>query len=223
MAATHTHLTVQIRTKTGRAVRILRDKGRVPGNIYGAGIPSQAIEISYQELTPFLRNTGESEIIDLKVEGEDKTRPVLLGLVQTDPVSRDVLHVDFRQVDLTKEITTEVELVFEGEPAIVKSGQAVLLELLDSIEVTALPDKLPSEFVVDVTGLKEIGDQITVADLQIGEGVVIEDDPEQLVCKLDEVRQQEDEEVTTDSTEGEEGTEDSSAATEGPDAASTED
>lgn len=209
MTAAHTHLTVQPRVKTGKAVRSLRKNGLVPGNIYGAGVTSQAIEVSYKALTPFLRDTGESEIIDLQVEGEQKTRPVLLGLVQTDPVSRDVLHVDFRQVDLTKEITTEVALVFEGEPVVVKSGQAVLLELLDSIEVTALPDKLPSEFVVDVSGLQEIGDQITIADLQIADDVVIENDPEQLVCKLDEVLQQEEEEV---SAEGEESTEDSTTS-----------
>lgn len=212
-------MTVQPRAITGKAVRSLRVDGRIPGNIYGAGVTSQAIEVSYRELTPFLRNTGESEIIDLQVEGEEKTRPVLLGLVQTDPVTRDVLHVDFRQVDLTKEITTEVELVFEGEPAIVKSGQAVVLELLNSLEVTALPDNLPSEFVIDVTVLKEIGDQITVADLQIGEGVVIEDDPEQLVCKLDEVRQQEEEEVAEDSAESEEGQAADSAVAEGEDPA----
>jgi len=209
MTAAHTHLTVQPRVKTGKAVRSLRKNGLVPGNIYGAGVTSQAIEVSYKALTPFLRDTGESEIIDLQVEGEQKTRPVLLGLVQTDPVSRDVLHVDFRQVDLTKEITTEVALVFEGEPVVVKSGQAVLLELLDSIEVTALPDKLPSEFVVDVSGLQEIGDQITIADLQIADDVVIENDPEQLVCKLDEVLQQEEEEVPA---EGEESTEDSTTS-----------
>jgi len=92
---------------------------------------------------------------------------------------------------------------------VVKSGQAVLLELLDSIEVTALPDKLPSEFVVDVSGLQEIGDQITIADLQIADDVVIENDPEQLVCKLDEVLQQEEEEVPA---EGEESTEDSTTS-----------
>jgi len=205
MTATHTHLTVQPRVKTGKAVRMLRRNGLVPANVYGAGVTSQAVEVSYKELNPFLRDTGESEIIDLQIAGEDKTRPVLLGAVQTDPVSRDVLHVDFRQVDLTKEVTAEVALVFEGEPAIVKSGQGILLELLDSIEVTALPNNLPNEFVVDVSGLQEVGDQITIADLQISEDVVIENDPEQLVCKLEEAKQQEEEEEAP--TEGEESAE----------------
>lgn len=211
MTATHTHLTVQPRAKTGKAVRVLRRNGLVPANVYGAGVTSQAVEVSYKELNPFLRDTGESEIIDLQIAGEDKTRPVLLGAVQTDPVSRDVLHVDFRQVDLTKEVTAEVALVFEGEPAIVKSGQGILLELLDSIEVTALPNNLPNEFVVDVSGLQEVGDQITIADLQISEDVVIENDPEQLVCKLEEAKQQEEEEEAP--AEGDESAEEAAETT----------
>lgn len=204
----HSHLLVQQRTITGRAVKALRKDGLIPANVYGAGVESIAVQVPYHNLRSFLRDTGESEIVDLRIEGEEKTRPVLLGAVQVDPVTYSVMHVDFRQVDLTKEVTAEVELVFEGEPALVKSGEAVLLTLLDSIEVTALPDNLPSEFVVDVSHLENIGDQITIGDLTISEHVTIENDSEELVCKLDEVRQQEEEEPVAEEdaeSEGEDG------------------
>lgn len=200
-----TDLAVQSRSLFGDKVKQLRRSGFVPANIHGSGIESVAIQVETPNLIKLVSQVGESEIVTITIEGEKDTRPVLISEVQKDPVSYDVLHVDFRQVDLTKEVTVEAEIKLEGEPAILKTGKAILLELLDTLEVTALPNKLPSEIIVDVSGLENIGDAITVADLQLGEGITIEADPEQLICKIDEVVIREEEEEAEDAEEAAEG------------------
>lgn len=198
----HKQLVVQERNMVGRQVKQLRDSGLTPANIYGLQLTSQAVAVPAPELKRLMSQVGESEIIEITVGDDSKTRPVLVSGVQRDPVTREILHVDFRQVDLTKEVTVPVEIVFEGESPITKSGQAVLLELMTEVEVTALPDKLPSEIVIDVSKLENIGDQITLADLTLGEGVVIEaEDMEQPICKVDAVQVTEEEEETAEATE----------------------
>lgn len=186
--ATRKDLPIQLRTVKGRKVRAIRKEGFTPANVYGSHIESFPLQAPTRELQKFLQDVGESEIINLRVEGEKDPRPVLLSMVQRDPLTRDLVHVDFRQVDLSEEVTVEVEIVFQGESPATKTGEAVLLELMDKIEVTALPDKLPSELVVDVSSLENIGDHITVAGLNLPEGAKVDVDPEQLVCKVDAVQ-----------------------------------
>ncbi len=195
-------LAVQERNIVGRQVKQLRDSGLTPANIYGLQLASQAVTVPSSELKKLMSQVGESEIIEIMLEGESKTRPVLVSGVQRDPVTREIVHVDFRQVDLTKEVTVPVEIVFEGEAPITKSGLAVLLELMTEVEVTALPDKLPSEIVIDVSRLENIGDQITLADISLPEGVVIvAEDMEQPICKVDAVQIKEEEEEIVEETE----------------------
>jgi large subunit ribosomal protein L25 len=204
----HKQLTAQERTVFGRQVKQLRDTGLTPANIYSAQSASTAIMASAIDLKKLLDEVGESEIIELTLDKESKPRPVLVSGVQRDPVSRTILHVDFRQVDLTKEVTVSVAIVFEGESPATKTGEAVVLELMNEIEVTALPDNLPSEIVIDVSRLENVGDQITVADLTLPEGVIVEvEDPEQPICKVDaiQIKEEEIEEPTETAAEGEEG------------------
>lgn len=194
-------LKVQPRDKKGNQVRRLRREGVIPANIYGAKIDSVAIQVQTVELIRLVNHVGESEIVYVLIEGEKAERPVLIADVQKDPVSQELLHVDLRQIDLSEEVTVPVALVFDGESPATKLPNAVLLEVLDEIEVTSLPDKLPSEIRIDVSRLENIGDQILVGDLTLGEGIVIEADPEQLICKIDEVRVQAEETETSEETE----------------------
>ena len=54
-------------------------------------------------------------------------------------------------------------------------------------EVEALPAELPEKIEVNVEHLANINDQITVADLQIPEGVTVLTEAEQVVAKIAEL------------------------------------
>lgn len=188
MSQTHSKLEAQRREIFGRKVKHLRADGFIPANVFGFGNDSIAIQIPTTVFEQLLTGVTETDIIDVTIDNGDAVHPVLLANVQRDPVTRDIIHVDLREVDLTKVVTAEVEVVLEGESSIVKAGQGVLLDLLNAIEVTALPDNLPSEVIVNISKLQEIGDSINVSDIDLGEKVIIETDPELMICKIDAVR-----------------------------------
>lgn len=159
-------LNAKKRTVTGRKVKQLRRQSLLPANIYGKDVKSLAIELPLKEFETVFKTAGETNLIDLSVDKEAKPRPVLIGNIQTDPVSDVFLHVDFRQVDLTKKVVVAVPLELVGEaPAVAKGG--VLVRLVDELEIEALPKDLPDKVEVDISGLEEIGQSIALKQVPI--------------------------------------------------------
>lgn len=150
----------------GKKVNKLREKGLIPSNIFGKNIKSTAITIEGKLLDKAQKQAGSTSLIYLKVNG-DKERPVLLQNIQKHPVSGDVLHVDFRQVDLKEKVVANVPLEQTNESPAVKDKVGLLLWVIDEIEVEALPTDLPEKITVDVSSLKEIGQEIYVKNLQV--------------------------------------------------------
>ena len=182
------------REVTGRKVKQLRKEGLLPANIYGADAKSQAVEVELREFEKTLSEVGETEILDLKVGQESKVRPVLIHNVQLDPVTDTPLHADFLQIDLTKKVTINIPITFEGEAPAVKNGLGVLLEILNELEVEALPTNLPSEIKVDLSNLTEVDQAITVGDLTPPKDGEFKEGTKQLVCKIGALAKEEVEE-----------------------------
>ena len=147
------NLQADLRKLSGRKVKTLRRQGIIPANVYGREIKSVSIQVPVKEFQAVLAKTGETGILDLTVAKEAKSRPVLVHQVQTHPVSGEFLHVDFRQVDLTKKIIVKVPVEVSGTaPAVAKGG--VLIQLIHELEVEALPRDLPDKFTVAVIKLR---------------------------------------------------------------------
>jgi len=184
-------LKVNKRTLVGRKVRKLRQQGILPANIYGKDIKSLSVKLSAKDFHKVYSQAGETGIIDLKVDKEAKVRPVLIHDPNIHPVTDEILHVDFRQVDLTKKVTVKipVELVKEA-PAVSKGG--VLLQLINEIEVEALPTDLPDKFTVNVSKLEEIGQGINLKDIKVDSKVkILADNLDELVVKIEEPTKEE--------------------------------
>lgn len=185
MAAT-LKLNAKKRTITGRKVKKLRRQSLLPANIYGKDVKSLAIELPLKEFETVFKAAGETNLIELTVDKEAKPRPVLIGNVQLDPVSDFFLHVDFRQVDLTKKVVVAVSLELVGEaPAVVKGG--VLVKLVNELEIEALPKDLPDKLTVDISGLEEIGQNIALKQVPIDSSKVklMTENLDELVVKIE--------------------------------------
>ncbi len=171
-------LSADIRKVFGRKTKQLRAKGIVPGNIFGKKIKSLAIEITKPGLIDVMRQAGETGLIHLTIKGDDKAHPVLVAGYAQNPVSGEMLHVDFHEVDLTQKTTAMVPVKAVGESPAIASGN-LLVMLKNEIEVEALPTDLPDVIEVDVTGLLEVGAHILAKDLKVDRSKVtlnIEDD-----------------------------------------------
>lgn len=162
-------LNVEPRTKVGKGNnRKLRSTGKLPGVLYGLG-KSAAVTLDPRPLHKILlTETGLSTI--LKLEGTGLAgKSVLVKDYQVDPLSRQLVHVDLLEIDVSKKITVNVKLNFIGKSVGVAEG-GVLNIISREVEISCLPISIPAHVDVDVTALK-IGSSIHLDDLKFPEGV----------------------------------------------------
>jgi large subunit ribosomal protein L25 len=175
-------LDASLRDVVGKKVKYLRREGIVPGVIYGRDFETTHIALDHKALRQVLLHAGGAQLIELNFGTESLT--TLAREVQRDPILGDILHVDFYRVAMDRAIRTNVPLVVVGESPMV-GRDAVLHQHINSVEIEALPGNLPSHIDVDVTGLTEIGQMLTVNDLSLPRGVTVITHVEELIVKLD--------------------------------------
>jgi large subunit ribosomal protein L25 len=176
-------LNVARREVLGKKVSKLRRDGITPANIYGQGVESVAIQLSTDEFRHFVRGHGRNEIIYLSVDGEE--RPTFIREVHRNPVTDQILHIDFLQVSLDRKVHLEVPVHLTGMSPAVDTFGGILTHALTAVEVEALPTNVPSELVADVSVLTELGQSLHVSALVAPEGVDILTDPETVVARID--------------------------------------
>ena len=155
------------------ASRRLRNSGKTPGIVYGAGAETQLVELDHNALWHALKKeVFHSSILELEVAG--KSQQVLLRDVQYHPFRQLVLHVDFQRVDAKKKLHTKVPLHFmnqETNPA-VKLSSAVISHVLNEIEIECLPSALPEFLEVDLATI-EAGNSLHAKDIVLPAGVAL--------------------------------------------------
>ena len=161
-------LNVQARTAgTTNDARRLRKTGLIPAIVYGKGIEPKCISVNATEWQLLSRN--ELNILSLVEDGKETL--VLLKEVQHDPIRNRTRHLDFQAIRMDQKIKAHVA-VRPGHalPAGASAG-GLLEQNLHEIEVESLPQDLPEEIIVDVSGMN-LGDMIHVGDIPMPEGVV---------------------------------------------------
>lgn len=196
----HPVLTVEKRTIFGKKLKSLRREGTLPGNVYGEGIKSTAVQLPYTDFLALYKEVKNTGMVDLQLDG--KTLPVLIHRVDRDHLRDTYLHADFFKVNLKEKIKATIPLVVNGESPAVNDRIGVLMQAISEIEVEALPEALPENIEISIEGLTELGSQITVADLKTPEGATILNDPGQVIVKIDEFpKEVEEEPAESESTE----------------------
>ena len=177
-------LKAQTRTVRGKQVKQIRSTGWTPAVLYGAKIPAQPIQIQERLLDRALRQAGTTSLINLLVDDNPQPHVVLAREIQRDAISGRLQHVDFYQVQLDHKVRTMLTLEVIGETPLIKTGGAILNQVLTQVEIECLPDKLVDTIPVDISHLETIHDTITIGDLPLPEGVAILADPEDVVVSL---------------------------------------
>lgn len=184
---------------TGSARR-LRHTGLIPAVVYGGDNAPQSIQVNAHAFGMLVQHHGNNFLADLVVD-DAKPMKVLLKDVQHDPQNGAILHVDFIEISMTETLTLSLPIELTGAPAgLVKGG--VLEQLVLEIEVSCLPSDMVETIPVDVSAL-EIGDHLTVADVQLPPGLEVETDADVAVAAVAAPRTAEEEEEA----EAEEGAE----------------
>ena len=173
------------RTVAGKQVKQLRAQGTVPAVVYGHGIDSRNLAVTYGEVDRAFRKAGESSLVDLAVDGATPVK-VLIQDVQRDPLLDRILHVDFRQVNMKEKLEVEVILEFVGEAPAIKAHGAILVKAKEHLAVRCLPSDLVHEIKVELAPLANVGDMIRVSDLKVPAGLEVLDGAEEIVAVINE-------------------------------------
>ncbi|MBN2468089.1 MAG: 50S ribosomal protein L25/general stress protein Ctc [Deltaproteobacteria bacterium] len=168
-------LKAKAREGTGKgASRQYRRQGLIPGVVYGAGTAPISLTIDSKEMGAAIKGaTGENAIVTLSVEREDSvvTKVTMIQDIQIHPIRRDILHVDFHEIDLKNEVDVSVPVRLIGKAEGSKMG-GIVQQIERELHIRCMPLQIPDRMEVDVTPLA-IGESIHVRDLPVGEGVTI--------------------------------------------------
>ena len=152
------------------AKRLLRS-GKIPAIIYGPKMAAVGLALDKKEFSRRVAGLQGSHLVRLKSGAATLAEKVaLVKDMQFHPITGDVVHADFYEVDLTAKIQVRVPLHFVGK-AVGTTRGGILQPIVREIEVECLPLDIPEFFDVDVSAL-DIGDSVHIEDLQMPEGVV---------------------------------------------------
>jgi large subunit ribosomal protein L25 len=99
---------------------------------------------------------GRTTLVDIALKdgapSELAGSKVLIKALQTNPIKREVLHVDILQLDMNKDLRVRIPLKFVGKAKGLVDG-GILSIMTRDVEIKTLPANIPHEIEVDVTDL----------------------------------------------------------------------
>src|SRR5689334_16330814 len=186
MASQSIQMTAQPRPELGsRANKRLRDRGLVPGVIYGHKEAVVPVTLNKKELVGHL-NHG-AHVFDLAVDG--KSEKVLVKEVQYDHLGAEPIHIDFARVSLDEKVEVTVPLELKGEPKGEEEG-GVLQQIVAELEVECLVTDIPDVIRHNVSEMK-LDDVLHIKDLKFPAGVVSKQDPDLIVAMVKAIEEEE--------------------------------
>lgn len=166
----------------------LREAGFIPGIVYGNKKEPALISFDKKQAAILEEESEKASILSLAIEGSDTNKNVLVKDIQYDRITDEPIHADLYEVDMKKEIETEVPLNFVGVSLAVKDMNGVLVKNSESVDVKCLPTDLPEQIDVDLSALKTFDDMIYVKDLKVSEGVEIMNGLDEVIAMVSEPR-----------------------------------
>lgn len=189
MAKSHnsTNIILEPRERSGStAARALRKEGKIPGVLYGHG-SATPIAISERALTELLLSGDKGHVVDAKI-GSVKDS-VLLRKVETDPVTRKPLSVDFQRVSRDEAVTATVPLHVVGVSKGVRDKAGVLDVVSHTLSIKGPSGALPEHLEVDISEL-DVHEHINASAVKLPDGFTLITPPDTVVAAVEVPRSQ---------------------------------
>jgi large subunit ribosomal protein L25 len=174
----------KMRQDTRKSARhTLRRTGYIPGNLYGAGEENRTIAVDKKSTELALKQiTGHNVLANLVLEGSDEPIKTILKEVQQNPITGEVIHLDFYHIGKNRPVVLNVPLKFTGECPGVKEG-GILQHNIWEVEVEGLPDRIPEAIEVDISSLT-IGHSIQANTISLPEGIRLRTTADQVIVSV---------------------------------------
>jgi large subunit ribosomal protein L25 len=184
-------LTIQVekRESIGKnANRRLRAVGQLPAVVYGDQKDAVPITVDRRTVIDLLkRGGGENAVFLLELVGSKSSRHAMIRDLQVDPISRQIVHIDFQRIRLSQKVKVQIAIQLVGEAYGVKTDGGVLDFITRELEVECLPTAIPQGLEINVEDLR-IGDHVEAKDITLPEGVELMDEPQKVVVSVSHSR-----------------------------------
>lgn len=203
-------LTLEVKSRIADvSAKEVRAEGMIPGVFYGPKQTNKNLTVDYQTFRRIFEKGGGNTVLELDIDGKEKVN-VLVHELQHDPITDKFTHIDFKFVDLNKEVTTEVPLVAVGESKAVREFGGTLMQSREMVMVKCMAKNIPKHIEFDISSLEDFHTVLHISDLKFPEGVESVDDLELTVASVAAPRAEEEEVVAEEAevpAEGEKGEE----------------
>ena len=174
-------LKAELREHTGsKAVRKIRQKGRIPAIVYGHKQEPVAISLDAHDFVEGLHHGHR--LMDIQV-GRKKQKMIVKEL-QYDYLGKNIIHADLMRVDVTESIHVTVPIELKGTAAGSHEG-GIVEGHADHLEIECRATDIPETIVISVKEL-HVGEALHAGDIELPSGVKLVSSPEMLLvtCHL---------------------------------------
>jgi large subunit ribosomal protein L25 len=169
--------------------RRVRQSGKIPAVVYGAGKDSVSVSVDPRVVTRILNSeTGHNTIFDLTFNGGERAKAMIVDW-QYEPIKGKLLHIDLKRIAMDKVLKVSVPIFLKGEAAGVKQEGGILEQMLREVEIECLPGDIPSHIDVDVSDLT-FGKVLRVSDLPHSEKLKFLTEANQPVAHVTSVKEE---------------------------------
>src|SRR5450631_60952 len=170
------------------AARRVRVLGKIPGVIYGAKEPAQALELDPKQMQRILwSESGHNTIFDVEIAGA-RTKAMIVDW-QYEPIKDKLIHIDLKRIAMDQVMRVEVPIQLVGVPAGVKEQGGILDQVLREIEIECLPGDIPAHVVVDVSKLM-MHEGVRVGELEVNPKLKYLTDADATIAHVTSVREE---------------------------------
>ena len=170
-------LKTTLRSSSGNGPsRALRREGRIPAVLYGPNSQTVMLSVAAKELEQVIaESAGGNVLLNLIIQGGDApNRSAMIKELQTHPVSRNFLHIDFYEIAMDRKITVPVTVVATGKSIGIEEG-GILQIVRRELDVLCLPLEIPQAIEIDISQLK-IGDAVHLDEIPLKAGLEFAED-----------------------------------------------
>lgn len=179
-------LSLEARNVTGKQVSSLRREGVVPAVIHDHGKESVNVQGDLRAVLKTYQQAGKHHPVQLDAAGKKYT--AMIKEVAFEPRKHQMSHIVFNAVSANQTVEAEVPVhakYDEGNDASPAERNSLLvIHNIESVNVKALPSNLPDVLYYDGEKLVEVGDHVTVADLDVPANVELEVEATQTIATV---------------------------------------
>jgi len=177
-----TTLKIEERNEIGgsKARRLLK-RDLIPAVVYGNGMKSTAALVDGSEMRKLLKKNGRNTIFHVEF-AEEQNLSMLIKNIQYNPVSGEMIHLDFQKVNPEEKVHVNIPVKVIGSEGLKSKGNTIIHQL-DSITVECLPRDIPRHADADISSLNP-GYSFTAEDFKFPSGVSLISKPNKVVLTI---------------------------------------